>query len=547
MKRLRLLLVLLSVLSMVGLVLAQEEDEEGVVEGEYIVDLGFRPEIDGFGFENYGGDLGTVSLTSAEVVRFFGEEAVCVDAADEEGFCELTPNAQVWMDSILEYMSGGHCEGMAVLSLIFYSEAYTPDEFEDVSYTSELSLDNEYLQREIGYWWTTQTLAPVRENSLLGAPSEIVQALVDGLETEYYTLFFFQPDFTDGHAVTPYAVIDNGDGTASIAIYDNNYPGEERYVYVDMENDTWMYDGSPNPDEPSFLYEGDASTGTIGLTPIYARYEELECPFCGDMGGFEEGDYSEVVINNWSGNFAETFADVEAYPIYNQRGLLSAVRLRVPSSYQFSLPAGSSEGNISVSVFRQGNVTRMTNVELTNDVSFEIEPTGVSYEGAENVEIQQAASTDGEDYLFTITNPGGIFSIELDEETGDFRLEGDPEFEMLLTTEIVNEDGSRELYEDQELLFDEDGSIILNPDEWDSEDDIEADMLDEEEDFDGEEGDIDAEEEGAADDEAMGEEGDGASDEDVDGGEEESVEGEESTDEELGGEEDAEGDEEAAP
>jgi len=90
------------------------------------------------------------------------------------------------------------------------------------------------------------------------------------------------PDRSGGHAITPYAVTDQGDDIYWVFVYDNNWPGEERYIEVDLYAETWQYNAATNPDEPESLYEGDAETETLSLTPTSTRLEPQECDFCGE-------------------------------------------------------------------------------------------------------------------------------------------------------------------------------------------------------------------------------------------------------------------------
>ena len=87
-----------------------------------ITDLGFRPELNGFSFENYGGEPSVQNLTAVEVRRLFGDQ-VCATLAG--GRCVLTPPGQQWMEQVNGDMAGGHCEGMAVLSLLMYTDQVT--------------------------------------------------------------------------------------------------------------------------------------------------------------------------------------------------------------------------------------------------------------------------------------------------------------------------------------------------------------------------------------------------------------------------------------
>jgi hypothetical protein len=219
----------------------------------------------------------------------FGD-AVCASMAD--GACILTPPAHQWMDQMNLYMAGGHCEGMAVLSSLMYYEEVEPEDFGgDVPY--DLRIDgNDALQREIAYWWVTQGTYPGGYQKVNESPSAVVNTLIAAFSQgkgadEWWAMGIYKDDGSGGHAITPFAVEDQGDGVYHILVYDNNFPGETRYVVVDTIDDTWQYEGSPFPDIESDLYEGDASLGNLEVVAISPRLRPQECDFCagGGYGG----------------------------------------------------------------------------------------------------------------------------------------------------------------------------------------------------------------------------------------------------------------------
>ena len=62
------------------------------LEGAEINDSGFRPNIDGFSFQNYGDDPVTVDLTSAELQRMFGDK-VCASTSAASAHSPILPSA----------------------------------------------------------------------------------------------------------------------------------------------------------------------------------------------------------------------------------------------------------------------------------------------------------------------------------------------------------------------------------------------------------------------------------------------------------------------
>lgn len=245
-------------------------------EANPAADLGFRPDVNGFAFENYGDESDAENLTAAELQRMFGDK-VC--AHQKDGKCALTPPAAQWMKQINKIMSGGHCEGMAVLSLLMYSGQVQENQYggEDAA---DLPFEND-LQREIAYWWATQTVAPTVNSVIQGTPAEILETLLTmtpGEET--YTIGIYKRDGSDGHAITPFAVVERGEGLYTVMVYDNNYPGQSRELFIDTHADTWGYEASINPQVEPELYEGDADSMTLDLTPTSARLGRQVCPFC---------------------------------------------------------------------------------------------------------------------------------------------------------------------------------------------------------------------------------------------------------------------------
>lgn len=166
--------------------------------------------------------------------------------------------------------------------------------------TAKLELvGNTDLQSSIAEHFTYQVLPPILEGRVSGTPKQVLQRLVGSLNDgdELYTLGIYKSDFTGGHAITPFAVEDQGDGKYKILVYDNNFPGVTRAVDVNIEEDSWRYVGGTNPQNLGEVYEGDASTGTLELDPTLPGENESPCPFCSADGASEEasGDKGSVL------------------------------------------------------------------------------------------------------------------------------------------------------------------------------------------------------------------------------------------------------------
>jgi hypothetical protein len=256
-----------------------------VPTGPLVADNGFRPEKDGFGFENYGASANK-DMSPVEVRRIFGD-AVC--ATIQDGNCLLTPPAQQWMDQSNQIMSGGHCYGFSVAALQMFDGKVKQTPF-GADTTVALPLpNNDPLQREIAYSFIHQMFDTVQGAKVSGTPSQILDKLIETLKApkgtaELYTVAFFNRQGGGGHAVTAYGVEDKGDNKFAILIYDNNYPNVTRAIQLDKTAETWSYQAATNPSEPSSLYEGDATTKSLFLYPTSPGITQQPCPFCAPGG-----------------------------------------------------------------------------------------------------------------------------------------------------------------------------------------------------------------------------------------------------------------------
>jgi hypothetical protein len=247
--------------------------------GQIVAASNFRPETDGFSFENYGS--GNQDLTAAQLVDLFGPE-VC--AQGQGASCVLAPPAQTWMTKENRSMQGGHCFGFSLTSLMMYQKLLNPLAFGGPTVPALSLFGNVPLQERIAESWALQDSSKVRGAAITGTPNHVLEFLIKALgnPSETYTLAIFNRDIggISGHAVTPYAVEDKGNGRFAVLIYDNNYPKITRSVTFNKTRDTWSYDTAPNPEKQSELWHGDAKTRSAELFPTNPAVGRQPCPFC---------------------------------------------------------------------------------------------------------------------------------------------------------------------------------------------------------------------------------------------------------------------------
>jgi hypothetical protein len=278
-------------------------------EGNIIASIRFDPKVDGFGFRNYGGKPEEEGdLDAGDLIKMFGANNVCIEGHNADD-CVLYETGQTWIDEQIKSMKGGHCEGMAVDSLRFWMHKgfrgkNKPGDFQpEAKKTFDLELDDP-LANYVAYYHAVQELKEVYEfqdKTLKMKPSQIVDMLVDSFREgkEYYTLHIanrVNGEWKDGHAVTPFAVEDMGGGDYRILVYDNNFPGQTRYVEVNDKTETWRYHTASNPNETEDDYNGNANTHTFGLKRMSDRERSMfQCPFC------EEEEQSDAHASPASG------------------------------------------------------------------------------------------------------------------------------------------------------------------------------------------------------------------------------------------------------
>jgi hypothetical protein len=251
-----------------------------VPTGKIVADSGFRPQANGFAFENYGNDAGPVNMTPANVEDMFGSQ-VCLPGTSGSN-CNLIPSAKLWLQRINASMANGHCYGFSVSALRFFTHNLDPSAY-GASPTFQLPIQgNTTLQSLIAEDFAYQDLQSVRKNAIVGTPTQVLNALVQALNSgkDAYTLAIIKADGSGGHAITPIAVEDKGGGRAAIIVYDNNFPGILRAVQVDTGSNTWTYVGGINPSQTGEIYRGDAQTQSMLLFPTKPGEGTQPCPFC---------------------------------------------------------------------------------------------------------------------------------------------------------------------------------------------------------------------------------------------------------------------------
>ena len=433
--------------------------------GSTLAPVQFRYPTHAMSFENYGNVTPTftaTNLTDVEMLRLFGD-GVCTEPSDG-GVCTLTPSALTWMNAQNAAMNGGHCEGMAVLAMLFATGQADPNAFGADSGFALTIANNVPLQREIAYWWATQSTQPTQAADSRGklTANELVALLENSFANggESYTFGLYKRDGTGGHANTPYAVRTVDAGLKEVLVYENNFPNDVKFVSIDTVANSWSYLATPNPMTAAELYDGPAGDKQgLTLTATSARLKKQICAVCGAVNANGMGTKGSLVSYrelHLEGAAHVTVSDGQNHSIYLDGGsyvntipgaTITANRVG-PSTWTAAMdPVFQLPANVPLTVKLDG--TKLTaatrsNVRLTapgyafsvggvnvdpgqvDTLTFAAGSDRVTYAttGPETPTVQLGLSLDGNDYLFEITagaETSGV-TVELRVEVPAARL-----------------------------------------------------------------------------------------------------------------------------
>ncbi|MFY9331822.1 MAG: hypothetical protein WAO41_09130 [Candidatus Nanopelagicales bacterium] len=267
-------------------------------QGTIVADSGFRSYPNGFPYANYGGSLtenalffgtpdGPAQGATSQMMRNLYGDGVCVTTSGTApgGPCDLTPSAEYLAQYATQAAAGGHCYGFAAVAAGVFSGLLDPADVAAQTLPSQSQLTEVTQELFLRNWAAQFTV----DNSALASltPSQVVQTLREelsaGVQPYVLSIFGDVDGNPEGHAITPIAVHDRGDGLYDIAVYDNNFPNKTRAVHVDTVANTWAYEMFTNPEGQPTIISGDAQTLSLNITPIDKILPTQPCPVC--VGG----------------------------------------------------------------------------------------------------------------------------------------------------------------------------------------------------------------------------------------------------------------------
>ena len=325
---------------------------------------------------------------------------------------------------------------------------------------------------------------------------------------ETYTIGIFKRDGSGGHAITPFAVQDNGDGTFAVLVYDNNYPEQTRSLTIDANANTWSYEASINPQVVSELYEGDANTKSLALTPTSIRLNTQNCPFCEQTVSHKPGPGLAVPAQEYN----QVYLDGEGHLIVadeqgNRLGIIDGKLINeIPGARVTLLRTASSwddqpdpvywipDGKNFIATIDGNSINEETATDLVmigpgfsigvegitlspnqqDTITFLPQDEAISYEteNAESPNIVVGIEQPAADYYFEVQGTdmqgGGTITVLLNSKDGDLiinseKLKNEGHFDMYLTRITEEEE---ETYSAEELALKAGSLVYVNYAEW---------------------------------------------------------------------------------
>ncbi len=325
------------------------------------VDSYFRPISDGYQFNSQGWGApewgsypdspANSDVIPADLPQMFDSAWVCLSSSDP---CIVRPEAKRWLTMVLTKTNAGRCLGAAITAQRFFARLDQPPLFQtNIQNTYELLLGN--ARRNIVYYHVQQWTPDISSSTnfqfgqdLSSTINHIRQGLA-GERTQIPTIAIAPrasgAAATMGHAVTPYALTDRGNGRFIIDVYDNADPGKTgNFLEINTQMNEWIY-------THNLAISGDWSgtKDTIVAIPndlFKAPGSRLICPWCSDtsrqidfagIGSFYISDAQNKKTGMVNGEILREIPGIMASPTFAGPTTPSEPVYQLPSNNDYIL------------------------------------------------------------------------------------------------------------------------------------------------------------------------------------------------------------------
>ncbi len=228
-----------------------------------------NPSVSGFGFRNVGYPAIASLFPKELIAQEFGLNSVCF--VRDNQCVGLNPYGRFVSTTLVPHDStNGVCNGMAVAATMLatpgaYSSFKGKNSPSDYNPSAQSTIQLNYndvseliVSKQIAQY-SKQLVAHKIDVCQSLRPTDVIDMIEAGFGTEdpIASLGIKRPGAA--HAVTPYAISDEGANIKRIYVYDSNEPGDMgRYIEVDTTpgSESWQYMASINAVEAEQLYSG---------------------------------------------------------------------------------------------------------------------------------------------------------------------------------------------------------------------------------------------------------------------------------------------------
>jgi hypothetical protein len=242
-------------------------------------DLGFKPDQDGFRFDNYGAS--TPDLTWDMFEQFFGRDVVRHSNGDHVYAAEQWFGRPGYSSSGV----GGHCDGFSAASLLNWAQVSQPNAGQFAmpvhkglySVASDDAIRNAIAYQQ-GYWSSYEIMAQDAADfgESKGSPRYYYEKVKQQIQNHSPVILSLWKEGTKGkrgvgHSLVPYRFEESGD-TANLYVYDNNHHGDSgRRIEFNLKTDTWSYVIENLWILPTETWRGDSSYPSLTVIPLSMR------------------------------------------------------------------------------------------------------------------------------------------------------------------------------------------------------------------------------------------------------------------------------------
>ncbi|MCL2813173.1 MAG: chitobiase/beta-hexosaminidase C-terminal domain-containing protein [Oscillospiraceae bacterium] len=338
---------------------------------------------------------------------------------------------------------GGSCFGFSSTDLLFFNsildlEKYSPKaaNIHDVAAPKDKNSDvTELLER----YQISQRLNAVSEVSSKNTnkKNELIQAVRDFQKTgKGGVILAVRRLFEGGHAVVPYKVTDKVTDKGNIvvlSIYDNNWPDEERFLYINTTTGAWDYELWPG-----LTFGSNNITDSITFIPMQTIDDAVNKALNGD----KKGAGLSIAVNHKTAEIA----NIAGVPITEIDGAYEMVSLGLmpdgprPEGIVYKAPedsyvveSGGGSGEFSVSLCNGDILCDITTDDASATISAGIadgDAVKIESEAGNNFTVSYFTNDESFD-VTVIGSSEGVFTIRRDGDAlfisgnGSFHIEKD--------------------------------------------------------------------------------------------------------------------------